>query len=93
MSDSKSKRAVGLAYEAGGDDAPRVVAKGAGEVAERILALAREHGVPVQRDADLCELLSVSEVGDEIPTEVYTAVAQLLTFLWALNGDTPLSQP
>ena len=81
------KRAIGLQYEAQRENAPRVVAKGSGEVAERILSLARENGVPIEHNPDLVELLTVSEVGDEIPSEVFGAVARLITFLWALNGE------
>ena len=55
---------------------------------ERVLALAGEHGVPIQSDPDLVELLSASEIGDEVPEEVYAAVARLLAFLWGLGrGD------
>jgi flagellar biosynthesis protein len=82
-----TRRAVGLRYDAEGADAPRVVAKGAGDVAERIEEVARAAGVPVRRDADLCELLAISDLGDEIPSEVYRAVAQLISFLWALNDE------
>lgn len=82
-----SKRAVGLQYEAARENAPRVVAKGSGEVAERIVNLARESGVPIEHNPDLVELLAVSEVGDEIPDEVFGAVARLITFLWAFNGE------
>lgn len=78
-------RAVGLHY-ASEEGVPRVIAKGDGDVADRILALAREHGVPIQQDPDLVELLSVSEVGDQIPAEVYSTVARLISFLWELNG-------
>lgn len=78
---SSSRKAVGLRYS-GAEGAPKVTAKGSGEVAERIVELAREHGVPVESDPDLVQLLSVSEIGDEIPAEVYTAVARLITFLW-----------
>ena len=81
-----ARRAVALRYERGGAGAPRVVAKGEAPVAERILALAEEHGVPVHRDPDLVELLSASEVGDEVPEEVYAAVARLLAFLWQPGG-------
>ncbi len=81
-----ARRAVALRYERGGAGAPRVVAKGEAPVAERILALAEEHGVPIHSDPDLVELLSASEVGDEVPEEVYAAVARLLAFLWQLGG-------
>ena len=68
-------------YAGDGSSVPRVIARGRGELAERILAVAEEHGVPVRRDPDLLQLLAVSQVGDEIPTEVYGAVAQLISFL------------
>ena len=83
-------RAVALRYDrsaASPGAAPEVVAKGRGEVATRILDLAREHDVPVREDADLVELLSHCQMGDEIPVDVYGAVAQLLTWLYRLDGD------
>jgi len=79
-------RAAALQYERKSPEAPRVVAKGRGFVAERILALAREHGVPVREDPDLVELLSACELGEEIPVEIYGVVAELLTYLYGLNA-------
>ncbi|HEX6885303.1 MAG TPA: EscU/YscU/HrcU family type III secretion system export apparatus switch protein [Planctomycetota bacterium] len=79
-------RAVALRYDGRGTPAPRVTAKGAGELAERILAIAREHDVPVRTDPDLLELLAAGEVGLEIPEELYRAVAELLAFLQRLNA-------
>ena len=82
------RRAVALRYERGEAGAPRVVAKGAHDVAQRVDALAEKNGVPIQSDPDLVELLSASEIGDEVPEEVYAAVARLLAFLWGLGrGD------
>jgi flagellar biosynthesis protein len=85
-------RAVALRYArrsgpapAGG--APEVVARGRGALAERILELAREHGVPVREDRDLVLLLSACEVGEEIPIEVWGAVAELLAWVYALRPD------
>lgn len=69
--------------------APEVVARGRGEVAERILELAREHDVAIREDRDLLELLSACEVGDEIPVEVWSAVAELLVWVWSLDGREP----
>jgi len=88
----KPPRAVALRYDRGraaGNAAPRVVAKGRGKVAAKILELAREHGVPVREDPDLVELLSHCELGDEIPVEVFAAVAELLTWLYRLEGQAP----
>ena len=89
------RRAVALRYDRSPpapDAAPRVVAKGRGALAERILELAREHGLPVREDPDLVQLLSACELGDEIPVEVYQAVAELLTWLYgiqAAGGERP----
>jgi flagellar biosynthesis protein len=87
-------RAVALRYDRPdrsepSTNAPRVVAKGRGAVAERILAVAAEHDVPVRADRDLVELLSACELGDEIPVEVWTAVAELLAWLWGLRPEPP----
>ncbi|MEM6674250.1 MAG: EscU/YscU/HrcU family type III secretion system export apparatus switch protein [Planctomycetota bacterium] len=82
------RHAVALRYDAdAGERAPEVVAKGRGEVARNILETAAAAGVPIREDADLLELLSIVEVGDEIPVEVYAAVAQLVSFLWSLNEE------
>jgi flagellar biosynthesis protein len=79
--------AVALAYD--GKGAPRVVAKGSGEIADKILATAREHGVPLQPDADLVRLLAQLELGEEIPRALYVAVAHVLAFAWAVTGKAP----
>lgn len=78
--------AVALGFEPGADHAPEVVAKGYGLLARRIIELAREQDVPVHEDADLAEVLSNLEVGAEIPDELYEAVAQLLAFIYRMNG-------
>ncbi len=87
MSASADKRAVGLQYDPESAGAPRVVAKGRGELAERLLAIAEEHGVPIRRDPDLLQFLTATQVGDEVPEEVYGAVAALIAFLWRLNDE------
>ena len=79
-------RAVALRYDGASPSAPSVVAKGQGELAQRILEEAHRHGIPVREDADLIELLCACDVGEEIPTELFGAVAELLAFLYRLNG-------
>ena len=81
-------RAVALRYERAEMPAPRVTAKGSGELAQRILALARAHDVPVREDPDLLELLAACDLGQELPSELYHVVAELLAFLQRLNGST-----
>jgi len=84
--DTARGRAVALGYDDTADDAPRVLAKGEGEVAERIVALAREHGIPVRRDADLATLLSAVELEGAIPVEAFEAVARILAHIYRANG-------
>jgi flagellar biosynthesis protein len=80
--------ATALRY-AEGSGAPEVVATGRGVIAERILAAAREAGIPVREDALLAEALAVLEVGSEIPQELYTAVAEALVWAYRLSGGAP----
>jgi flagellar biosynthetic protein FlhB len=78
--------AVALSYEAG-KSAPRVVAKGADEIALRIREKADEHRVPMVRDVPLARALYAScEVGHEIPLELYAGVAAVLAFVFSLNA-------
>jgi flagellar biosynthesis protein len=80
-------RAVALRHERDVSSAPRVTAKGEGELARRILELARTHDVPVREDADLVELLAAAELGAEIPVELYQSVAELLAHLYRWNAE------
>jgi flagellar biosynthetic protein FlhB len=78
--------AVALRYEPGGG-APRVVAKGSGAIAAKIRERAQEHRVPLVRDVPLARALHAAcDIGDEIPAELYAAVAQVLAFLFALKA-------
>lgn len=85
--DDELRQAVALTYA--GHGAPRVVAKGGGDVAERILEVAREHGVPLEHDAALARLLSRVELGAEIPRPLFAAVAQVLAFAWSVAERLP----
>ena len=69
------------------DAAPRLVAKGEGMLAERILALARQHGIPVERDPDLLAALAPLEVDRVLPPELFQAVAIMLAALYRANGQ------
>ncbi len=84
MTESKLKKATALKYE-GEDSAPVVVASGQGEIAERIIALAREAGLHISSDPALAELLAKLPVGQEIPEELYQAVAEVLAYVYRLN--------
>jgi flagellar biosynthesis protein len=80
-------QAVALYYD--GKRAPRVTAKGQGPVAEKILAVAREHNVPLREDKSLVALLARLELGDEIPQNLYKAVAQVIAFAYLVSGKAP----
>lgn len=80
--------AVALHYNVNGSGAPRVVAKGGGQIAEKIIETAREHNVPLQEDAALATALSKLDIGREIPKELYVAVAHVLAFAWAVAGKS-----
>ena len=81
------KKAVTLKYEPGKDTAPRLTAKGEGLVAQRILELAREAGVPIHEDQDLVEILSKLDLYQEIPPETYMVVAEILAWIYRLNAE------
>jgi flagellar biosynthesis protein len=82
--DAKGLLAVALHYDKKG--APRVVAKGRGALGEKIVEIAREHGVPIQENEVLAGALSHVELDDEIPAELYKAVAEVLIFVMRLSG-------
>jgi len=90
MTERKRRNAaVALRYQPELHKAPKIVAKGKGKVAEKIIELAREHGVFVHPDPDLIEVLSHLDLNDEIPPELYVVVAELLAFVYSLNsGDS-----
>ena len=78
-------RAIAILYNENESVAPKVVASGKGIIAERIIAAAREAGVHIQEDANLVELLSKVPIGQEIPTELYQTVAEVLAFVYQIN--------
>ncbi|VAX32617.1 Uncharacterized homolog of the cytoplasmic domain of flagellar protein FhlB [hydrothermal vent metagenome] len=82
----EGKKAAALKYRQGVDAAPKVVARGRGWLAGRIIDLAREHGVPIHEDKALVEILSTLDMYEETPPELYRAVAEVLTFIYKMNG-------
>ena len=78
-------KAVALTYDHDSEKAPRISAKGSGYIAERIIEIAREHGVEIYEDPDLVEVLSKLNVDHEVPETLYHAVAEVLAFVYRLN--------
>ncbi|HQA07089.1 MAG TPA: EscU/YscU/HrcU family type III secretion system export apparatus switch protein [Syntrophomonadaceae bacterium] len=78
-------RAVALGYDPERDEAPRVLAKGSGIIAENIRRLAQEHGIPIHEDQLLTDYLMALDLYQEIPPEVYPVVAEILAFIYRMN--------
>ncbi len=78
--------ATALRYDAAKDQSPRVTAKGRGYVAEKIIELAAQNGIPIKEDPALVEVLSRLDIDQHIPVELYQAIAEILAFVYSLNN-------
>ncbi|MFP6583928.1 MAG: EscU/YscU/HrcU family type III secretion system export apparatus switch protein [Candidatus Hydrogenedentota bacterium] len=92
MSDStpkptRGKKAVALHYDKDGEGAPKIIATGAGYIAEKILTLAKEHDIHIHEDPDLVNILAVLDLSAEIPEHLFKAVAEILAFVYQLNRE------
>lgn len=87
------RRAVALRYNQDREAAPRVVAKGGGDIAERIIALAREHGVPLHEDRDLIGLLAALELDEVVPPALYLVLAEVLAHVYRANRAAEATPP
>jgi flagellar biosynthesis protein len=86
MSDD-AEIAIALKYNTEKDAAPRVVAKGMRLKAEKIREIAKQYNIPVMKNVNLANSLYRVEVGQEIPEELFDAVAEILNFVWALQRE------
>lgn len=86
-SKAEPRQAIALNYD--GQNAPVLSAKGDDELAEAILAIAREYEVPIYENAELVRLLARLELGDAIPEALYRCIAEIIAFAWYLQGKTP----
>jgi len=82
----KPLQAVALHYDRQPESSPKVVATGRGDLAEQIIAAAKVAGVDIVQDPDLLEVLGRVPVGEEIPAELFQAVAEILAFIYRING-------
>ena len=87
MSNKAPRQAIALSYD--GQQAPTLTAKGDDELAEAILAIAREYEVPIYENAELVKMLARLELGDSIPQELYLTIAEIIAFAWNLKGKYP----
>lgn len=81
------KVAAAIRYDPTNSQAPTVTASGRGIIAEKIIEIAKEKGIPLKNDPDLVQILSKLKVGSEIPVELYRAVAEILAFVYSLNEE------
>ncbi|GIW78952.1 MAG: flagellar biosynthetic protein FlhB [Gemmatales bacterium] len=89
MPEPHNRQAVALRYQPGQDVAPRVVAKGSGALAERIIQIAKENDVVVREDKNLVRVLSMLDLDQEIPPQLYKVVAEILAFVYRLSNRVP----
>lgn len=87
----KPRNAVALTYDQ--QRAPYLSAKGKGLVAEEIIRIAAEHGIVIHEDPALVEMLSLLQLGQDIPESLYKAIAEVIAFAYSLRSDNPLSDP
>ncbi|WP_296253599.1 EscU/YscU/HrcU family type III secretion system export apparatus switch protein [Pseudomonas sp. UBA4194] len=87
MTDKTPRQAIALRYD--GHQAPTLTAKGDDDLAEAILAMAREYEVPIYENAELVKMLARMELGDSIPEELYRTIAEIIAFAWHLQGKFP----
>ncbi|WP_415883442.1 EscU/YscU/HrcU family type III secretion system export apparatus switch protein [Neptuniibacter sp. QD34_54] len=86
--DAPRQKAIALKYDQEMGKAPLIVAKGMGEIAEQIIALAEENNIHIHESPELVEVLIRLELGDEIPESLYRAIAEVIAFAYSLKHDT-----
>ena len=84
---NKINRAAALKYNQKEDNAPRIVAKGKGDIAEKILKTAEKNDIPIQKDEDIIKVLASMNIGDEIPEKLYRVIAEILAYIYRLDED------
>lgn len=85
--EQNARTAAALQYD--NESAPRLVAKGRGELADQIIALAEQHGVYLHEDPALANALQQLRLNQEIPRKLYVAIARVIAFAYFLQGKTP----
>ena len=86
---STRRQAAALRYEPKRDHAPKLIAKGQGALAEKLIELAKQHDIPIRQDKNLLQTLSRLDLNQEIPAEVYQVVAEILAFIYRLSNRRP----
>ena len=88
MSNNEPLRAIALKYD--GENAPTVTASGEGDLAEEIIRIAREHGIPLREDSIMAALLGELDLGEEIPPVLYRVIAEVIAYAYIVSGKVPV---
>lgn len=80
------QKAAALQYDQLLNNAPKIIAKGEGNVAKNIIKIAQDNNLPIKKDEDLIELLSQLDIDKEIPTDMYKAVAEIFSFIYGITN-------
>ena len=81
------KKATALQYDRKKDNAPKIIAKGRGDIAQKIVDKAKEENIHIEDNSDLVDILLKLEIGDEIPPELYQVIAEILSFIYELENN------
>jgi len=81
------KKAAALQYDKEKDNAPSVTEHGSGEKAKNIIKIAEKNGITIKKDEDLVNMLSQIELNQEIPVELYKAVAEIFSFIYGISNE------
>ena len=79
------KKAIGIRYKEEKDKVPKIIAKGQGKLAEKIIKIAEENGIHIKKDKNLLEILYKMDIAEEIPEELYEVLAEILTYVYRLD--------
>lgn len=90
--DKKVKEVVALTYKQNLENAPTVIAKGKGAIAENLIKIAQEHQIPIQEDPSLVALLGQLDINESIPEELYQAVAEVFAFIYRIDQSHGLKR-
>lgn len=85
--EKKISKAAALHYDMSEGGAPKIIASGSGETADKIIEKAKENEIPVVKDEALAQVLTRLNIGDEIPSELYNVVAEIFLFIFSMDKD------
>ncbi|MDW0115749.1 EscU/YscU/HrcU family type III secretion system export apparatus switch protein [Sporosarcina thermotolerans] len=94
MMENKNMRkgAIALSYDPNVEEAPKIIAKGKGMIAQNIIEKAKEHDIPIQEDATLVALLGQLDVNETIPEQLYQAVAEVFAYIYHIDRNHGVSK-